>query len=427
MTTFNLSIDEMAKIEGKASLNVTVQENKVEKVEFAISEYKRFYTQAIRGADIIGLPQLTARICGTCSNAHLLCTIKAVEHAVGLTPTEQTMRLRELLNYGLNIRDHALHLYVFCLPDIFGLDNILELDETKEEQRQFLEDTFAVKKAGNALSTVIGGRAVHAPAPMVGGFMRLPKQEELVPLVEQLETLRPAVLRLIHLFSEKSPVLEREIEYAAYLDDRFSYLSGNVLSSDGVNVSDDQFAEQLEHVEIPYSHASGYKFHGKIYMTGALARLNLGKDRLHQNTRESVAEILNVFPSKNIHHNNLAQAIEILHCIDQSVDILKTIQLQPERPLVPERKPGVGKAVIEAPRGALYYKLEVDEKGRILNGDIVVPTGQNQIGIEESIKSYLEQNMDKEQSVLEHEIETIVRAYDPCMSCASHFLKVNWK
>lgn len=427
MTTLDISIEEMCKIEGKASLHVKITDNKVETCQFAISEYKRFYTKAIEGADIMGLPQLTARICGTCSNAHLLCTIKAVEHALGLVPSEQTIKLRQLLNFGLNIRDHALHLYVFCVPDILNIDNILDLDENIPDQKQLLEDTFAVKACGNTLAKVTGGRSVHAPYPMVGGFLHLPKQEELPPLINQLQQVRPAVLRLIEIFRAYPISLNRSVEFAAYIDDRFTFLDGVIKTSDGQTIHEEDFSKNLEHVDIPYSHASGYTYRGKVYMTGALARLNLGKESLHSHTKKDAENALQLFPSQNIHHNNLAQAIEILHCIDQSVDILTSLTIQPEKPVQIVRKAGTGKAVIEAPRGALYYSLDIDEKGIVTHGDIIVPTGQNQIGIEQSIKDFLEQNIEKEKAYLESEIEKIVRAYDPCMSCASHFLKVNWE
>lgn len=426
MTTLDISIQEMCKIEGKASLNVKIIDNKVETCQFAISEYKRFYTKAIEGADIMGLPQLTARICGTCSNAHLLCTIKAVEHALNIIPSEQTIRLRQLLNYGLNIRDHALHLYVFCVPDILNIDNILDLDENKTDQKELLEDTFIVKACGNNLSKVTGGRSVHAPYPMVGGFLHLPTQEELLPLISQLEDVRPAVLRLIKLFHEYPLTLNRTVEFAAYLDQTYTFLEGNVQTTDGQTLKEAEFSNNLEHVDIPYSHASGYTYHGKVYMTGALARLNIGKDRVNNRTQHDAQEALRCFPSQNIHHNNLAQAIEILHCIDQSIDILNSLNIQSEKPVEVVRKAGTGKAIIEAPRGALYYSLDIDEKGVVTHGDIIVPTGQNQIGIEHSIRDFLEQNIDKEKAYLELEIEKIVRAYDPCMSCASHFLTVNW-
>lgn len=429
MHNLDLSIADISKIEGKATCDIKVSEGKVEEVKFAIAEYKRFYTQAIRGKDIIALPQLTARICGTCSNAHLLCAIKAVENAVRLIPTEQTIKLRKLLNYGLIIRDHALHLCVFVLPDIFRKDSILDFDENNPEEHKYLDATFQIKAAGNNLSKRVAGRSVHAPFAAVGGFAVMPKQEELDKSISELSGIRNIAIDLIDIFAKRDFILERsDIDFAAIIDKEYSFLYGDLIRSDRSIIPAEKYGEFLEQIAIPYSQATGYKFGGKVYMVGALARLNLAKDKLNKKTKEAVIEYLKFFPSKNIFHNNLAQAIEILHAIDSSIDIIENLKIVSEKPIIPTRKSGVGIGVIEAPRGALYYKLEVDDLGKIKTGQIVVPTGQNQIGIEGSIRKYLEQNIEKlvDKESVEHEVEKIVRAYDPCMSCASHFLKFRW-
>lgn len=429
MHNLDLTLSDIAKIEGKASCEISVKNGKVVKVAFSIAEYKRFYTQAICGKDMLALPQLTARICGTCSNAHLLCALKAVEKIVNLTPSPQTILLRKLLNYGLIIRDHALHLYVFVMPDLFQKDSILDFDENNPEEHKYLDDTFKVKAAGNNLSKAIGGRSVHAPFLTVGGFTKLPDQNQISKLIPELQGIRKTVLNLIELFGERDFTLIRnDIDFAAITDHEYSFLYGDLIRSDGSVIPSEKYGEYLQHVVIPYSHASGYKFQGKVYMVGALARLNLAKKNLHEKTQTSAQKYLKKFPSQNIFHNNLAQAIEILHAVDSSLDILKNLKIIPEKPIAPQRKKGKGVGVIEAPRGTLYYNLELDDQGKIIRGQIVVPTGQNQIGIEGSIREYLEKNMDLEKSKeeIELKIEQIVRAYDPCMSCASHFLKIKW-
>ncbi len=427
MHTFDLNINEVSKIEGKASVTVKVKDDKVEECTFAITEFKRFYTLALRGKDVTALPQLSCRICGTCSNAHLLCAIKAAEHALGVTPTPQTQTLRELVNYGLLIRDHALHCYVFALPDILGIDNFLELDENKPEEHQILDDCFAIKAAGNNLGKAIGGRSVHAPYPTVGAFSKLPDKAEFPKLIEELESVRPAVLRLIDRFLKCDFHLPLDCEYAAVLDDRFTLLGGEIVDSRGGRYPADEFGAKLTKVTLPYSQASGYKYLDGMFLVGSIARLNVGKDKLHERTRKDAAEAVEKFPSNNIYHNNLAQAIEILHSIDSSIDILKTLDIKPE-PYTPVlKKAGTGIGVIEAPRGTLWYKLTLDEKGIITDIQIIVPTGLNQLEIGGSLKKHLENNLDKDHEALSLDMERIVRAYDPCMSCASHFLKIKWK
>src|SRR3989344_3504251 len=206
MHTFDLTLDRMTKVEGSASLEVRVTRNRVEHVHFKITEYKRFFTQAIRGKPIVALPQLLARICGTCSNAHLLASIEACERAFNITPSPQTILLRILTMYGLAIRDHALHLYLFSLPDIYGKDAFLDFDENNPEEHQLLHDGFAVKAAGNFLATLVACRSVHPVHPTIGGFLHFPDKAGIEEAVAKLQAIRPAVLRLIKVF-EASPMV----------------------------------------------------------------------------------------------------------------------------------------------------------------------------------------------------------------------------
>jgi len=210
----------------------------------------------------------------------------------------------------------------------------------------------------------------------------------------------------------------------------FSFLEGVIKDSDGYSVQEADFGKHLDAVIIPYSQARGFTFDKKMFLVGALARLNLDKDKLHQQTKESVKKYLALFPSNNIFHNNIAQAIEIIHAIDSSIEIINSLsKIENEVPqkIKPFKTSGVG--LIEAPRGTLYYKLEINEDGTVKKGDIVVPTGQNQIimekGIHELVQRLLNSGTTKEQIVTE--IEKFIRAFDPCMSCAAHFLKVKWK
>ncbi len=422
----DLSLAEITKIEGAATLDLKIRNGVVKQCKFSISEYKRFYTQAIRGKPISAVPQLVARICGTCSSAHLLCNLKALEKAINFRPSEQTMLLRQLLNYGLMIRDHALHLYVFVLPDLFGRDSILDFDENNSQEHELLDSCFAVKSVGNKLGVTVGGRSVHAPNVMLGGFTKIPTKHELSDLIPQLEAIRPQVLQLIEIFYKNQFELIQDIEFVALINNDFNFLNGEVLTKQGDHIAEAKFGEHLEKSFIPYSQASGYRFDGKIHLVGALARLNLNQKALHPRTKADAKEALQRFPSINIFHNNLAQAIEILHCIDSSIDLINKYEAKVETLPKIEPKDGIGYAVTEAPRGLLYHEMHV-VNGKVKTGQIVVPTGQNQIGIERSIFEYVSNHVNQSQAELTHEIEKIIRAYDPCMSCATHFLTVNWK
>ncbi len=426
-TNLDLSLEEITKIEGAAKLDLKIRDGIVTECNFSISEMRRFFEQAVRGKPIVTVPHLVARICGTCSNAHLLCSLKAIENGIGQTPSSQTHLLRQLLNFGLLIRDHGLHLYVFALPDLFGKDSILDFDENDPKEHQLLDDCFAVKNAGNLLGITVGGRSVHAPLPRLGGFSALPKKDDLDKLIPILEEIRPRVIHLIEVFLNCPFQLKQNLKFLALTDPTFSFLSGTVKTSDGKEIPESEYGNRLERVEIPYSQATGYKFEGNIYFVGALARLNLNRDALHANIKRDAAKALEQFPSSNIFHNNLAQAIEILHCVDASIDLIHTYKaIQETQPAVVS-KDCVGTGVIEAPRGTLFHRYEITADGKIKKAKVIVPTGQNQIGIERSIKDYVSGNVDKPKEELSHEIEKIIRAYDPCMSCATHFLKIKWK
>ncbi len=405
---FDLSLEEISKIEGAAALDLSVQNNQVTKCQFKITEYKRFYTQAIKGKAAIAAPALLARICGTCSNAHILAAIKAVESALQITPSQQTLTLRHLVNNGLIIRDHALHLYLFVLPDLFEKDSLLDFDENDPQQHQLLHDAFQVKDAGNQLSILTGGRSVHAPYPMVGGFLKFPDSANVEKVIKLLRDCHPAVERLIKIFQDWSKTQAQTIPYLAYSN-------GRIKTSDGLDIAEVDYRKHLQKKQLDYSQASAYTYKEGYFMTGALARLNLQ------------AQPPAPFPSNNVYHNNLAQAIEILQAINDSIAILNKTKFAPEPLVKPRLTSGEGIGVIEAPRGILYHHLTI-KNNVVADAEILVPTGQNQLNIENDIKilakRHLRGKIDKIK--LAHEIEVLVRAYDPCMSCAAHFLKINW-
>lgn len=422
----DLSIDKISKIEGHGQLDLKIRKGKVEELKFKIMENKRFYTKAIEGKPFIAVPSLMSRICGTCSIAHLLCCITAIENALGYEPSEQIKTLRKLTKYGLMIRDHALHLYFFSLPDVFDKDSILDFDPNNPKEHDLVHEAFSVKSAGNNLSKAIAGKAVHAPFPMVGGFTKIPDKETVKKCVAELKEVRPLLFNLMKIFEEWPQTLKRKTTFVAQKSKDFSFMYGPICTTDNEIIEKDKYTEYLERVVIPYSTATGYNFKKGNYFVGALARLNLNKDALHPNTKKDAAKFIKWFPSDNVFDNNLAQALEILHAIDHSIDLLENTEFKPEKLNIIQPKKCSGVGVVEAPRGTLYYKVDIDEKGVITHVDVIVPTQQNQINIEHDIKHFVEENLDLDKDKMSLEIEKIIRAYDPCMSCATHFLKINW-
>jgi coenzyme F420-reducing hydrogenase alpha subunit len=419
----DIKIEQLSKIEGHADLDIKIRNGEVADVKLRIEENKRFYTQAIRGMSYMQVPQLVSRICGTCSIAHLSCCIEAVENIVGFKPSKQTQLLRNLAMYGLMIRDHAMHLYLFSLPDVFGKDSVLDFDESLHK---YVHHAFAVKGAGNNLSKLIMGRSVHATLCQVGGFLKVPDKEGVKKSVEELKKVREDVIKLIEVFANWPERFERKTNFVGIVSKDYNFLEGRIKSTDGLDIPENKYWEHLDRVVIPYSQAEGFEFEGKEYLVGALARMNLNKNNLHKDTKKDAVKFLRMFPSENIFHNNLAQAIEILHSIDRSIELLETHSFKEEKKPAIKPKTNEGVGVIEAPRGTLYYMLSLNADGTVRFGNLVIPTAQNQIKMQSDIKYFLPQLLDKPEEEIKLELEKLIRAYDPCMSCASHFLKVNW-
>lgn len=423
---FDIDIDHLSKIEGHTDLEVRVKDGKVQHAHLKISESKRFFTQGVRGKSALAVAQLVSRICGTCSIAHLTCCIQAVENAMGVVPSEQTMALRHLTNDGLMIRDHAMHLYIFCLPDITNTDSILEL---ADRDKGLVEKALEVKSAGNELSKLVAGRAVHAPYPQVGGFSKVITNEQAHEMAHTLEHAREHALEFADMFRDNMPLFERKTHFIALKNPNYEFIGGQLCSSENYCISEENFQSHLERVVVPYSQATGFQFEGKEYMVGALARMNLNKDALHRNTRRDLSSMLSFFPSNNIYMNNLAQAIETVHCIDHAIEMLETTTFKDEPYKTPQVKAGHGVGVTEAPRGTLYYSLKIDDAGKVEYISLVIPTAQNMVNIEKDMAQLVQEHLDagREPEAISMEVERLVRAYDPCISCATHFLKLKIK
>jgi len=419
----DIKIDMLAKIEGHASLDIKIRDHKVEDVKLKVLENKRFYTQAIRGKPAVAVPALVSRICGTCSVSHLTCATEAIEKALGVVPSEQTVLLRKLAMYGTIIRDHAMHLYLFVLPDMFNKDSLLDF---AKENSHLIGECFEIKAAGNALSTWAAGRAIHPAFSRIGGWSVLPKQEKARETIELLEDCREHALDLAELFGKCAWKFERDSQFISLITPDYTFLEGRIGGSKGFRLPEHEYYSHLQNVVIPYSQATAYQFEGKEYMVGALARMNLNRDALHPDTIRDCADMLKIFPTGNVFSNNLAQAIETVHCIDHAIELLEGIEIKDEKAKEFKLKACSGAGAMEAPRGTLWYGFDIDSEGKIKTGHIVIPTAQNQIKMENDIRTLVSGMVKQPKAKIINECEKLIRAYDPCMSCASHFLKVRW-
>ncbi|MFH1364571.1 MAG: nickel-dependent hydrogenase large subunit, partial [Candidatus Aenigmatarchaeota archaeon] len=243
--TSDIEIDQMSKIEGHADLRIKIRKGEVQDVQLQITENKRFYTQAIKGKPVNNIAQVVSRICGTCSIAHNTCCIEAIENAYKIKPSEQTMLLRNLTMNGLMIRDHALHLYLFCLPDIFGVDSVLQFEG---KNHQYLHDAFDVKKVGNNLCTRVAGRAVHPMYPQIGGFLKIPDMNQLKESIKEMKNIRPRIIDLIQIFAERGFKFDSDRHFISLKNDNYNYLGGEICSSEGHCIQEGDYWDHLERV-----------------------------------------------------------------------------------------------------------------------------------------------------------------------------------
>jgi coenzyme F420-reducing hydrogenase alpha subunit len=416
-------MDNLSKIEGSAKLYIKVRDGKVHDLKLKINENRRFINEAMMGRSMEAIPQTVARICGTCSIAHIVCSIEAIEKAVGIKPSEQTILLRKLAMNGLMIRDHSMHLHFFCLPDIFGKDSVFDFDEKEHE---LLHDAFDIKAAGNRLCTLVGGRAIHPPYMQLGGFSRLPEQKQIYETLKSLKSIRNKVIETIDIFRNCRFEFRTKTNFVCLKTPDYSFLEGVISSSDGLRIKEEHYKDYVDRVIVPYSQADAFQFEGSNFMVGALARMNLNREALHKDTKKSLGKIIDIFPSDNIFHNNLAQAMEMLHCLDSSIEALEKLDIKKEKvpEITPKENEGIG--VIEAPRGTLYYTISIDRNGIVKYGNLIIPTDQNQINISRDIAALVPNIINLDKNHIKRELEKLIRAYDPCMSCATHFLQVEW-
>jgi sulfhydrogenase subunit alpha len=410
----------ICKIEGHGNLKLNYKKGTV---ELNIDEGERLFEQLVLNRPYEDAPFITARICGICPTAHTIASVKAIEDAFGVKTTPNIESLRKVLMAGQIIQSHALHLYFLAAPDYLNVVNALELHEKNPRAYQ---TAVSLKKLGDKIIEKIGGRAVHPTTPCVGGFHSAPGKAELRELINELESSLAMALETAELFANfKYPKLEKVTEYmTTQKNGKLNYIDSDTI------VTNKNFKTNLDNYEYAFTEVTrdgsqtkyGLK-DGHGFMVGALARLTLDSKSLHPKAAYAFNKIWNHdLPSNNSFHNNVAQAIELIHLIEECViELNKVILDKNEVFRVPFKvKESSGVAVVEAPRGSLYHAVKLDETGKILIYDIITPTVQNLVNIEEDAAWLMENRGKKTEDQVFKEIEMLIRAYDPCITCAVH-------
>lgn len=401
----------VCKIEGHGALKLDYKSGKA---HLNIDEGERLFEQLVLGRPYEDAPFITARICGICPVAHVLSSIAAIESAFDVTVTPNIKNLRNAMQAGQIIQSHALHLFFLALPDYMNVANAVQLHH---ENPEVYKAAIALKKIGDKIVEVIGGRAVHPVTAVVGGFTSVPSDTEIRELVRSLESHIHMALSAVELFAGfKYPEMKRETEYLMVKD-------GSIISNKGLMTPVDNYAYAFKET---FRNGSGSKYgtrDGHGFMVGALARLSLDPGSLTPKAIYAKEKIWGEkLPTYNSFHNNIAQAIEIVSLLERAIaDLSAYLEDRNRVARVPfSVKEGSGAGAIEAPRGTLYHAVKTNEEGEIVLYDIVTPTVQNLVNLEEDADWLMQKHAKISEAELYREIEMLIRAYDPCITCAVH-------
>ena len=419
------AVKQLTRVEGEGRLDLAVRDGVVTQAHLEIFEAPRYFERIVVGRTPDEVIDIVARICGICPVAYQMSAVHAFEDLFGVAVDPQIRALRRLFYCGEWIESHALHVYLLHAPDFLGYPSAIEL---AADHGPIVERGLRLKKVGNDLVALLGGRPIHPISVRVGGFSRVPKAAELEPmrarlagaLVEAIETVRwvatlepPPYARVPRLVSLVHPT-------------EYPMNDGRITSSDGIDVAPSAWTDAFEEQQVPWSNALQARARdGVPYLLGPTARVVLGGSTLHPEAAAALAETgLGDELQNNVFRSIVARGVELVHAIAEAIDIIDAYRRPVEPKVAWEPRPGVAAWATEAPRGLLFHRYEVDEAGLVSRAQIVPPTSQNQRAIEHDLATFAPSVLELPHEEATHRLEQLIRSYDPCISCATHFLEL---
>ncbi|RLI30426.1 MAG: Ni/Fe hydrogenase subunit alpha [Candidatus Hecatellales archaeon] len=418
-------VELITRVEGHAVYAVDLEKGEVKSVRFAPVEGARLFEAWLRQRHYDEVYFFASRICGFCPVSHNLASVKAVEAALQVQPSEQTVKLRKIMNFGEHLQSHCIHVFFLSLPDFVGAESAFALlPQYGEEVKAAVE----FRDHANYLIEAVGGRPVHPMATAVGGFRRLPTPTQIAEMLSRARQMKKLLEKLVDFYSKaKVPEFSRETEYLGLQSQlEYALYDGCLASTKGFKAEVEAYKQHIEEEVREYSTAKYYTREGKPFMVGALARFNLNYDQLSDDAKETAETLGLKHPTYNSFHNTTAQLVEMVHDVDEVLKILEEFQdsgLKDERPPKVEVKPGKGTASVEAPRGTLIHSYEMDGNGLLREVDIVTPTAMSLNNVEADMRVLVKENLNLPREKLASLVEALIRAYDPCISCSVHFLR----
>jgi len=419
-----ITVDCLTRVEGAGALTIRFDGDKVREVKLRIFEPPRFFEAFLVGRHYDEVPDIVARICGICPVAYQMSAVHAIEQIFGLRVDGALRDLRRLLYCGEWIESHALHVYMLQAPDFLGYDSGIAM---AKDHPAVVTRGLRLKKAGNAIMTLLGGRSVHPVSVKVGGFSRVPSRRELEGLTAELLWARDAAAETIRWAATFDyPDFAPDYTYVALRHaDEYPFNEGRIVAGNGLDVPVGEFEQHFTEHQVAYSNALHCTLRGAPYLVGPMARVNLNHDRLSPMAREVLADTGISLPLRNPFHGIIARSVEMLYALEESLRLIERYESPPVPALPVTVRSGTGTACTEAPRGILYHRYRVDGDGVIREAKIVPPTSQNQGRIEQDLRQFMPRllNLSNEDASLA--CERVIRCYDPCISCATHFLKLD--
>lgn len=420
-----INVHHVTRVEGHGNIVVEVKDGQLETCQFHVVETPRFFEAMLLGRPYQEASHITSRICGICATGHATASLRTSEKALGVELSEQSWLLRKLTFHGEILDSHILHVYMLVAPDFLGVGSVIPLASSHPD---IVLRALRMKQLAGDLCATITGRHTHPIAMSVGGFTHYPRNSELKDLRQRLIDARADVDATVDLFASLPwPEFERDTEYVSLKKpDEYAFIDGVIATTDGFTYQADEYKKVTNEYLVKHSSAKWTRHNRDSLMVGALARFNNNYDQLHPRGKDA-AEKLGMKPKvTNPYLNSAAQVIEIVHCLEDSIEIVdkllaKGVKEEKAAPATRESGEGVGTA--DVPRGILIHNYVIGEDGLISNANCIIPTNQNIANLELDMKALVPQIMDKPEEKMKLDLEMLVRAYDPCISCSVHLIR----
>jgi sulfhydrogenase subunit alpha len=420
-----IRVDTLARVEGEGSLYIKLEGERVADVKLKIYEPPRMFEAFLRDRHFSEAPDITARICGICPIAYQMSAVHAMERALGISIDPAVRLLRRLFYCGEWIESHTLHLYMLHAPDFLGYADVIGM---ARDHREVVEKALRLKKIGNRIVQLLGGREIHPISAAVGGFHRVPTKHQLRELVPDLEWAFAASRDTVQWTSTlEFPNFEQDYEFVALRHpDEYPFNEGRLVSNRGLDIDAAEYEDHFQELHVKHSNALHSVIRGRgSYLVGPLARFNLNYDKLPATAQEAAAKAGLQPPVRNPFRSIIVRAVELVFACAEALRVIKEYEPPAEPRVEAPNRAGTGQAISEAPRGILYHHYALDENGLITSAKIIPPTSQNQRRIEDDLREYASHLAAWPVEEATWKCEQAIRNYDPCISCATHFLKLH--